>query len=69
MPHTPTSPNGRTKHDNLPPPSAVVKAWMEPGPYPAYHNRMKQYVRNAMPLLGKALDRMGAGYEPDEPTV
>ena len=69
MSKTPMSLNGRTKYDNLPAPSAVVRAWMEPGSHRAHHERMKQEVRDAMPLLGKALDRMGAGYKSDESTV
>ena len=58
MPITPTTPKGLHKYDLLTPPSAVVKAWTEPGVNRRYHERMKQEVRNAMPLLGAALDRM-----------
>lgn len=28
-----------------------------PGPHPAYHEEMRNQVRHAMPLLGRALDQ------------
>ena len=44
-------------YDHLPALEAALQAWAEPGPVPGYHEAMKRNVREAMPLLGKALDR------------
>lgn len=44
-------------YDHLPAVKAIVLAWSEPGPEPAFHESMKHQVREAMPLLGRALDR------------
>lgn len=44
-------------YDHLPALDAALQAWTTPGPDPFYHEAMKRNVREAMPLLGKALDR------------
>lgn len=44
-------------YDHLHPVDAVLCAWTVPGPVPAYHAAMQQQVRDAMPLLARALDR------------
>lgn len=37
---------------------AVLRAWTDPGAHPAWHARAQREVRNAMPVLAAALDRM-----------
>ena len=37
--------------------AAIMAAWMNPGPHPAYHRAMKAEVRRTMPVLATALDR------------
>jgi hypothetical protein len=37
---------------------AVIAAWNEPGPHPDWHERAKSQVRDAMPVLALALDRL-----------
>lgn len=54
---TPTTDEGLAKHDELPPLEAIRKAWREPGINPKWHRASKQVVRDAMPLLARALDR------------
>lgn len=44
--------------DDLPSGVAVMMAWSEPGIEPEYHEFIKSQVRNSMPVLGRALDRM-----------
>lgn len=57
MKKTPTTPNGFRQYDELPPLEAIRKAWREPGINPKWHRASKQVVRDAMPLLARALDR------------
>lgn len=45
---------GRMKSDKAL--AKVLDAWNKPGPFPAYHERMKDKVRHTMPVLAKALD-------------
>ena len=47
-----------TMYDSLPAVNAIYRAWTEPGDNPIWHARMKNEVRSAMPLLGRALDQM-----------
>lgn len=44
--------------DDLPSGVAVMMAWSEAGAEPDYHEFMKRQVRETMPVLGRALDRM-----------
>lgn len=44
-------------YDFLPVEEAIVRAWGNLGPCDQYHITMQQVVREAMPLLGRALDR------------
>lgn len=46
------------KFDGMVAEAAVLRSWMDPGRNPAYHDQMQQIVRESMPLLGRALDRM-----------
>ena len=55
---TPMSYTGMTMYDSLPAVNAIYRAWTEPGDNPIWHAQMKNEVRSAMPLLGRALDRM-----------
>ena len=54
---TPTSDKGLAMHDELPPLVAIRKAWRVPGNNPKWHRASQQVVRDAMPLLARALDR------------
>lgn len=47
-------------YDDLSPADAVVAAWQVTGPVPGYHRAMQEQVREAMPLLARALDRLAA---------
>jgi hypothetical protein len=58
MPITPTTAQGLRQYDRFPAAEAAVLAWDNPGPRPAWHRAMKEEVRNAMPLLARALDRL-----------
>ena len=49
-------------YDGLPPEEAVAAAWLIMGRNPNYHVQKKAEVRNAMPLLARALDRMAEEY-------
>jgi hypothetical protein len=55
---TPYTDKGLIQYDHLTPVEAVAKAWTEPGPHPAWHEETKRAVRDAMPLLARALDRL-----------
>jgi hypothetical protein len=50
--------NGLKKYDDLDPIEAIFASWNEPGPHPEYHQKAKDEVRSAMPLLARALDRL-----------
>jgi hypothetical protein len=54
---TPTTPEGESQYDHLPPELAAYRAWVDEGPDPGWHRRMQALVRVAMPLLARALDR------------
>lgn len=57
MKKTPTTPKGLRQYDDLAPLEALRKAWRIEGTNPKWHNSRKQVVRDAMPLLARALDR------------
>jgi hypothetical protein len=57
-PGTPVSETGVRKYDHLPADIAAYKAWNEAGPHPFWHNQMKARVREEMPVLARALDRL-----------
>lgn len=44
-------------YDHLPSLEAALRAWSNYGPCPQYHMLMQNQVREAMPLLARALDR------------
>jgi hypothetical protein len=52
---TPHNPNAPQNEDPL---VAVVQAWNDPGLYPVWHDLAKHKVRDCMPMLAKALDRL-----------
>jgi hypothetical protein len=58
--HTPVTPAGLRSLDHLGPLDAVVRAWTDPGPHPQWHRKMQAEVRDSMPLLARALDRLTA---------
>lgn len=37
---------------------AVIEAWTNEGPYPAYHREHQRELRREWPTLAKALDRL-----------
>lgn len=50
----------RARQDD--PLTAAVRAWTEPGPHPQYHERCRLTMREAMPLVADALDRLAADH-------
>jgi hypothetical protein len=63
MAKTPITKAGLEKYDKLSPMDAAVKAWITPGPNPAWHAAQQKAVQDTMPLLARALDR-AAGIRP-----
>lgn len=57
---TPTTPAGEQRYDHLPAAEAVRAAWTQPGLNPAWHAEAQQVVRDAMPLVARALERLAA---------
>lgn len=57
-PYTPMTAQGRTSLDHLPPEEALARAWSKPGPHPRWHRMTQQVVRDCMPLVARALDRL-----------
>jgi len=55
---TPYSEEGLRKLDTLPAADAVLLAWVMAGRVPAYHAQAQDLVRETMPVLGRALDRL-----------
>lgn len=55
---TPVSAMGLTKYDGLPAAEAARLAWTRPGIKPDHHARAVAQVRDAMPVLARALDRL-----------
>ena len=46
---------------------AIMAAWMNPGPQPAYHRAMQAEVHRTMPVLAAALER--AALDATRPTT
>jgi hypothetical protein len=55
---TPMTEEGLTAFDDLPAGLAVMLAWSTPGDFPRWHQKMQDNVRNEMPVLARALDRL-----------
>lgn len=58
MKKTPVTEEGLKQFDELRVTAAIFAAWNFPGKHPKHHEKMKQEVRDAMPVLGRALDRL-----------
>lgn len=58
MTKTPVTRKGLKQFDWMTPEQAVLNAWTQVGGNFNYHFKMMQEVREAMPLLARALDRM-----------
>lgn len=54
----PVTLEGLRKYDKVPVEEAIKLSWNNPGVYPIAHEEAKQLVRDVMPLLARALDRM-----------
>ena len=63
---TPVTAAGLRQYDHLPPEHAVRAAWVTPGPRPDWHRRAQDAIFEAMPLLGRALERLAR--QPPPPT-
>lgn len=59
-PPTPITISGAKAYDHLPAIEAVVRAWTEPGESPDWHRHKRRQVHAAMPLLGRALNRVSS---------
>lgn len=59
--HTPVTPAGLARHDDLEPERAVVQAWTDPGPSGWWHRRARRIVRDRAPGLFAAVRTMGRG--------
>lgn len=55
---TPTTPEGRAQYDSLDALEAAYQAWIVTGTATGQHRRAQSIVRDVMPLLGRALDRV-----------
>lgn len=55
---TPTTPSGLRRYDHLPADEAVVRAWVDAGVRPRWHERMRRRVTREMPVLARALERL-----------
>lgn len=58
MAGTPVTEQGLQQYDYLPSGMAVMMAWSELGDNPRWHQKMQDEVRQNMPVLARALDRM-----------
>lgn len=58
MTYTPRTPEGLRSLDHLEPADAVLRAWIDPGPHPEWHERTRAELHLAMPLLARALERL-----------
>lgn len=54
----PVTRKGLRQYDNMPAIEAVAKAWNVPGRHPRAHEQAKREVKDAMPLLYRALERL-----------
>lgn len=55
---TPVTEEGLSQFDDLPAAIAVALCWSEPGENPRWHRKMQEEVRDRMPVLARALDRL-----------
>lgn len=59
---TPITPDGLIKYDDLPVEEALWRAWNDPGSHSVqrltWHAYRRKDVRDNMPLLARALDRL-----------
>lgn len=55
---TPVTAKGLTQFDHLPASEAVLRAWTEPGVRPTWHRQRQGDLRDTMPVLAHALDRL-----------
>ena len=55
---TPVTDAGLRMYDHLPAEEAAVRAWTVAGRSPELHRKQQQEVRDRMPLLARALDRL-----------
>lgn len=55
---TPVTEEGLAQFDDLPAALAVALCWSEPGDNPRWHRKMQEEVRDRMPVLARALDRL-----------
>ena len=60
---TPYTEDGLRRFDHLPAAEAVAAAWVWEGPQPDWH-RQTQQVRDAMPVLARAIERLVASHDP-----
>lgn len=58
MSNTPVTRKGLKQFDRMTPEQAILNAWTQVGGHPNYHRKMQLEVRDAMPLLARALDRL-----------
>ena len=58
MSKTPVTRKGLKQFDWMTPEQAALNAWTQVGGNPYWHDKMRTQVRDAMPLLARALDRM-----------
>lgn len=49
---------GLRQYDDLPAAEAVLKAWTEAGSHPPAHRHAQNIVRDSMPVLYRALERL-----------
>ena len=55
---TPYTDQGLVQYDEMEPIEAVVAAWTQMGRNPKWHLNTQNFVRESMPLLARALDRL-----------
>lgn len=48
--------------------TAIMAAWMNPGPHPGYHRAMQAEVHRTMPVLAAALERAARDVAHRQPT-
>lgn len=55
---TPVTAAGLRKYDHLPPAEAARRAWSQSGNHPEWDRQRKEDMRDMLPLLARALDRL-----------
>lgn len=55
---TPVTDYGLRRLDHLPVSEALALAWHDPGLHVRHHRAMQRQVREQMPVLARALDRL-----------